>query len=149
MTSRAPWRRSRLAAGAERWPELQITATGRSGSMLVGHAVDVVVGHVDRAGDVAGVPLVPLAHVEDLQLVARARAAPATVMRSIRSTGRRSSRQLVMPPARKPAEPRDADRLGERGGVARVLVVAPDEDHALARLDQPGELRAEARRAAP
>ena len=36
----------------------------------VGHAVDVVVGHVDRAGDVARVPLVPLAHVEDLQLVA-------------------------------------------------------------------------------
>ena len=44
---------------------------------LVRQRVDVVVGREDRAGDVAGLPLVALAHVEDLQRRRRARAARA------------------------------------------------------------------------
>ena len=36
----------------------------------VGDRDDVVVGRVDRTGDVAGVPLVPLAHVEHLEIAA-------------------------------------------------------------------------------
>ena len=76
---------------------------GPRGVDAVRHAVDVVVGHVDRAGDVAGRPT----------RSARARRAPAGGRRppSARAararscaprvaTGRRSSRQDVMPPAR-------------------------------------------------
>ena len=39
--------------------------------------------------------------------------------------------------------PGDPDRLGQRGRVPGVLVVAPDQHHALTGLDQPGQLRAE------
>ena len=63
--------------------------------MPVGHAVDVVVGRVDRAGDVAGVPLVALAHVEDLH--ARRRSARAARRRS--SARSRSTGSALLAPA--------------------------------------------------
>ena len=114
--SRAPWRCSRLAATALRWPDEQITATGRAGVDPVGHAVDVVVGHVDRAGDVALVPLGALAHVEHLErrvVASRVGRSRRTSMRSIAPTSR-----VLRPPARHAAgevaaELADPDRGGE------------------------------------
>ena len=51
----------RAAAGSRRpplrWPDAQITATGRPASSRPARSCDVVVGRVDRAGDVARVPL--------------------------------------------------------------------------------------------
>ena len=63
----------------------------------LGNPADVVVGHVDRAGDVARVPFVALAHVEYLQL-AGALAQPRHVDALDPLDRGRSSRQLVMPP---------------------------------------------------
>ena len=75
---------------------------------------------------------------------ARSRSSP-TVIRSIRSTARRSSRQLVMPPARKPAMRVIPDRLRERRGATCVRVVAAYQDHLLIGSHEPGELGPKAR----
>ena len=147
MTSRAPWRASRLAPTAARWPEAQMTATGASGSMPSGERVDVVVGRVDGARDVPALPLAALAHVEHLQ---RRAVLPALVQlghrhardardraagpRASSSSRRRGSR-------RRWSTPTEAASPIARAGV---LVVAADEDHGLVVVGEPRQPRAEA-----
>ena len=90
-----------------------------------------------------GLPLVALAHVEDLQVV-----------RSLVQLGHGQpldplGRQPLLAPARHPAreiarDPPDADGGGELGGVQRIGVVAADEHDGLLRSRDPRQPRAEA-----
>ena len=103
ITSRTPKRFSRLAADGRALPRGADRRDRPSRVDLLRQFVDVVVGAVDRSGDVARVPLRLLADVEQLHPVAAA--VPAlvelgTVSRSTRSTGCFSSRHEVIPPAR-------------------------------------------------
>ena len=129
-------------ATAVRWPEAQMTATGRVPSSPSGSSWMSWYGRVDRAGDVACVPLGVLAHVEDLHAV-RALVQLLDVEALDRATGSRSSRQLVMPPARKPPRLRDADRRGQPAAWRASSSSRPIEDDLLLAVGDPGELRAE------
>jgi hypothetical protein len=88
------------------------------------------------------VPLVALAHVEGLQLVAGLQ--PPVQVRHGDALDP-LDRQPLLAPARHAAgevaaDPGDPDRGGERGGMARVVVVPADDHHELVSLDQPGQL---------
>ena len=135
----AGWR-----ATAARWPEPQITAIGCVGSMPSGQRADVVVRHDDGAGDVAGVPLVLLAHVEELKPRSPS---PALVQLGHRrgarstSTGSRSSRQLVIPPARKPRDAAQMPTAAASSARARASSSSrPTSTTRLVRIGEPGEL---------
>ena len=107
---------------------------------------DVVIGLVDRARDVAGVPLGLLADVEHLDRVAVG--LPALVELGKGETLGALDVTLLLAPGGHAAtqvagNPGDADRGSELGRPSAVLVVATDEDHVLVHLGQPGELAAE------
>ena len=96
----------------------------------------------------AGVPFGLLAHVEHLE--------PVALVVQLLDGHPRDPRdgQPLLAPAREPAgeeaaQVRDADGGRELGGVARVVVVAADQHDGLLAVGDPGELRAEARPAAP
>ncbi|MEY2533671.1 MAG: hypothetical protein QOF29_1581 [bacterium] len=143
----SPWRRSRLAATALRRPEAQITATARAVEVL-GAGVGVVVGHVDRARDVAVVPFDALADVEHLQ----ARLAVDALVQLGDGDGdalHPAHRPALLAPARHPARqvPRDVgdrDGDGELGRRLRVGVVAPDAHARLVVVGDPRQAGAEA-----
>ncbi len=101
--------------------------------------VDGVVGSVDRPRDVAGVPLVLLAHVEDLQL-----AFPFTQLRHGDALDPLHRQPLLAPAGhaagKEPRDLGDSHRRRKIGGAVRVLVVAPHQHHALPGLHEPGQL---------
>ena len=104
-TAAAPWRWSRLAPTAARWPDAQTTAMTGVAVELAGHVHEVVVGHEDRARDVAGVPLVALADVEHLQPSRSA---------SQRATGRRASTRSMRSTGGAPRASSSCRRRGSR-----------------------------------
>jgi hypothetical protein len=105
--------------------------------------VDVVVGPVDGAGDVTGVPFRALAHVEHLQLAVFA--LPATVHVGERESFGLLNAALFLSPrghatGQVAGDVGDADRGGQRDGLARVLVIAPDDQDRGVGIGQPREL---------
>ena len=119
---------------------------GAGGIQSVGHAVQVVVRGVNRAGQVTRVPLPALSDVEDLQVGVRLGARRQVLRGHPLDAGHLAA---LLAPARHAAvqEPRelaDPDGRAEPGGAASVLVVAADEHDLLLAVGDPGELRAEA-----
>src|SRR5262249_36603520 len=113
-----------------------------------GDVAYVVVGDVERSGDGPRVELRALAHVDHLP-AALALLPPLVQLLDVDALGA-LGRQTLLAPARHaagqdPGHRRDADRPRERGGAARLGVVAAGEDDLLLGLDDPRELRAEAR----
>src|SRR5215207_10228144 len=109
--------------------------------------VDVVVGRVDRARDVAGVPLGALAHVEQLEPVRAA--VPALVELLQGQPGNALDRALLLAPGRHATgeiagNVREADRAGQLGGITGVLVVAAHQHQRLPGLGEPRQPGAEA-----
>ena len=99
MTSRAPARRTRLAATAARWPEPQTTAIGRAGSSPSGSASMSCQG-VNAEPGMWPASYSVRSRTSRIWTSSACLGSSSSGIRSTRSIGRFSCRQLVIPPCR-------------------------------------------------